>query len=228
MLPLSRFKKLVLGAASILIHFAHGGLLTVGFIVSLVIALQLAGGFDVAPLRAWAAQAIAEPDELPAEASDAAQARPGSAAVADYLSRRYRVARAAVEEMVRAAERVGAQVGLDPMLLVAVMAVESRFNPVAESSMGARGLMQVIPRFHMDKIDGNESMLLEPAANIQVGALVLKESIRRAGSLERGLQFYNGAPGDPEALYAGKVLAERARIQQAMRRTPPQRLAAAG
>ncbi len=217
MFQMSRIKKLATSAASIVIHFAHGGLLTVGFVVTLVLVSQLAGGLERSPLRSMAAQVLAEPDELPADVTAQTTLRPRTEAIVDYLSRRFHVADAAVEEMVLAAEQAGARVGIDPLLLVAVVAVESRFNPVAESAFGARGLMQIVPRFHMDKIDGNESVLLEPAANIQVGALVLKESIRRAGSLERGLQLYNGAPSDASARYANKVFAERARIIQAVR-----------
>lgn len=223
MFKLSRFKKAVVGATSLLIHFAHGGLLTVGFIVTLVLATQLSGGLDQSPLRAWAAQALAEPDEPVVDDAAEVPVHPQTQAIVDYLARRYHVAPSAVEDMVKAAEDAGTKVGLDPLLLIAVVAIESRFNPVAESVFGARGLMQVIPKFHMDKIDGDEDTLLNPAANIQVGAQILKESIRRAGSLERGLQFYCGAPSDPSARYATKVLAERARIGQAMRRVLAQR-----
>ncbi len=140
--------------------------------------------------------------------------------VVDYVARKYRVAVPAVEVLVEGARASGNGVGLDPLLIIAVMAVESGFNPIAESPMGAQGLMQVIPRFHQDKLDaasGNNG-LLDPLVNIQVGALVLKESIRRAGSLESGLQQYAGAVSDDEALYAAKVLAERQRIESAGRR----------
>jgi len=80
--------------------------------------------------------------------------------------------------------------------------------------------MQVIPRFHQDKLDafsGNNS-LLDPAVNIHVGALVLQEYIRRTGSLEAGLQQYAGAASDEEGIYAAKVLAEKQRIESASKR----------
>ncbi len=139
--------------------------------------------------------------------------------VTDYLSRKYRVAGTAVEPLVSAAQAAGERLRLDPMLIVAVMAVESGFNPFAESPMGALGLMQVIPRFHQDKLEAlaSGSSLLDPLANIQVGAMVLKESIRRAGSIEAGLQQYAGAVSDEEGLYAAKVLAEKQRLEAAAR-----------
>ena len=141
-------------------------------------------------------------------------------ALASYVSRRYRIAPDVTEQFVGAALEAGRQVGLDPLLILAVMAVESRFNPVAESLVGAKGLMQVIPRHHLDKLmeHGGEEAVLNPEINIALGARILKEYIRRTGSLEAGLQFYNGALADPSSQYAQKVFAEKERLQQAVRR----------
>jgi soluble lytic murein transglycosylase-like protein len=140
-------------------------------------------------------------------------------ALANYVSRKYRIAPDATEQFVGAAYDAGRQVGLDPLLILAVMAVESRFNPVAESLMGAKGLMQVIPKHHLDKLleHGGEEAVLDPMINIALGARILKEYVRRTGSLEAGLQFYNGALADPSSQYAQKVFAEKERLQQAMR-----------
>lgn len=146
-------------------------------------------------------------------------------AAADYLSRRYQVAAEAAEKFVSTAFAAGQRVGIDPLLILAVAAIESRFNPIAQSNMGAKGLMQVIPKYHLDKFAafGGESAVLEPAANIQVGARILKDYIRTAGSVESGLQLYNGAPDDLDGQYAQKVMAERQRLEQALAR--PIRLA---
>ena len=141
-------------------------------------------------------------------------------ALANYVSRRYRIAPDVTEMFVGAAYEAGRQVGLDPLLILAVMAVESRFNPVAESLVGAKGLMQVVPRHHMDKLmeHGGEDAVLDPVINIALGARILKEYVRRTGSLEAGLQFYNGALADPSSQYAQKVFAEKERLQEAVRR----------
>ncbi len=137
----------------------------------------------------------------------------------NYLSKRYRIAPDFTEQFVGAAYDAGQQVGLDPLLILAVMAVESRFNPIAESLVGAKGLMQVVPKHHQDKLleHGGEEALLDPMINILLGARILKEYIRRTGSLEAGLQFYNGALADPSSQYAQKVIAEKERIQHAVR-----------
>jgi soluble lytic murein transglycosylase-like protein len=82
--------------------------------------------------------------------------------------------------------------------------------------MGAQGLMQVIPKWHPDKIDvkADRSAMFDPDTNIRVGALVLKEYIQTTGSIERALQQYNGS-SDPAAPYANKVMAVKAQSQAA-------------
>ncbi|HEX7052564.1 MAG TPA: lytic transglycosylase domain-containing protein [Burkholderiales bacterium] len=139
--------------------------------------------------------------------------------LARYLARRYVVALAASEQVVQAAYAAAEEVGLDPLLLLAVAAVESSFNPLAESVMGAKGLMQIIPKWHRDKLArlGGDEALFDPEANILLGAIILKEYVRRTGNLEAGLQFYNGAFFDPTAQYARKVMAERARLEAVLR-----------
>jgi Transglycosylase SLT domain len=143
--------------------------------------------------------------------------------LAGYLARRYRVAGDATVDLVGESYAVGRAVGLDPLLILAVISVESRFNPIAESDMGAKGLMQVIPRFHTEKlaVHGGEDAVLDPKTNILVGAQILKEYIRLAGGLEAGLQMYNGAADDPSQGYAQKVIAEKQRLEQALRATRP-------
>lgn len=140
-------------------------------------------------------------------------------AVTEFISKRYRVAEDAITGFVATAYRAGSQLKVDPLLILAVMAVESRYNPVAESNMGARGLMQVIPKFHQEKLleHGGEPALLDPEVNIQVGAQILREYLGRFGEVETALQMYAGAFDIPNYPYAGKVLAERARLAQAAR-----------
>lgn len=151
---------------------------------------------------------------LPASA-EAAQERE-QRVVAEFIARRYRVAETASSAFVSTAYRAGQEFAIDPLLILAVMAIESRYNPVAESSMGAMGLMQIIPRYHQEKLleHGGEYALLDPEVNIQVGAQILREYMRRFGVTETALQMYGGAMDEPTAQYSGKVLAEKARLKQ--------------
>jgi soluble lytic murein transglycosylase-like protein len=136
--------------------------------------------------------------------------------VTHWLAKRYRIAGSASKMLVDAAYESAQAVKLDPLLILAVMAIESRFNPFAESSVGAQGLMQVMSKVHHDKFSdhGGMNAVLNPAANIQVGAQILKDLIRRSGSVESGLKLYVGAGNlETDGGYAGKVMAEHARLQ---------------
>jgi soluble lytic murein transglycosylase-like protein len=136
-------------------------------------------------------------------------------AVTEYIARRYRVAEEAISVYVATAYHAGGMHSVDPLLVLAVMAIESRYNPVAESFMGAKGLMQIIPKYHLDKLSGHggEQALLDPEVNILVGTQILREYYRRLGDLESSLQMYGGALDDPTSQYSAKVLAERARLE---------------
>ncbi len=151
----------------------------------------------------------------PAEVAD----KPAYLALARYLSHRYRIATEAARSVVSAAYDAGDQFGLDPLLLLAVMAIESRFNPVAQSVMGAKGLMQIMPKQHRDKLlsYGGENAVLDPTVNIELGAQILKEYIDRSGSVKAGLRSYNGAQSEAASLYTRKVMAERERLQDVLR-----------
>ena len=135
----------------------------------------------------------------------------------DYVSKRYRVSTEALLPIFATAEVAGRELRLDPLLIIAVIGVESGFNPFSQSVVGAQGLMQVMPRFHMDKLpeEADRSAFLDPVTNVQVGAKVLKESIRRNGGVTSGLQQFAGASNDPDRRYASKVMAEKQRLEQA-------------
>jgi hypothetical protein len=121
--------------------------------------------------------------------------------------------------VVGAAYRAAREFGLDPLLLLAIISIESRFNPIAESVMGAKGLMQIIPKYHREKLrlHGGDAAVFDPESNVYVGAQILQEYVYRTGTLEAGLQFYNGAFFDGSANYAQKVMAERVRLESIAR-----------
>ncbi len=222
MMSATELKKFMREAASFVIHFAHGGVLVAGILVTALLFAHVGSAESHGRGLQELGDIIAEGRvfKTASPVPELTLSNSEGRATVDYLSRKYRVAATAIEPLMLAAQTAGARTGLDPMLLVAVMAIESGFNPIAESPMGAQGLMQVIPRFHQDKLDafsGNNS-LLDPAVNIHVGALVLQEYIRRTGSLEAGLQQYAGAASDEEGIYAAKVLAEKQRIESASKR----------
>lgn len=139
------------------------------------------------------------------------------AAVAYWLSKKYRVAPEPLSALVAEAYEVGERTRIDPLLLLSVMAIESSFNPFAQSPVGAQGLMQVMTGIHSDKYEnfGGKLAAFDPVTNLRVGAKVLQECIQRAGSVEAGLKFYVGAALHPDdGGYGAKVLAEYGRLKE--------------
>ena len=233
--PIGVFLK---DAGNGLLEISHNSLALVGLAV-VALALFFAGrddlrhsleehAFDWLQSRQ---EARVEPDNTPvsllvelaesdavrrATATDPSGLDRQQAAVASWLSRRYRVAPEPVSRLVQEAYSVGKKARLDPTLILAIMAIESSFNPFAQSPVGAQGLMQVMTRIHDDKYQafGGNHAAFDPVTNLRVGVQVLRECIARAGSLEAGLRYYVGAANlANDGGYAGKVLAEQAHLQ---------------
>jgi hypothetical protein len=150
--------------------------------------------------------------------------------VTNWLSKRYRVAGDAANMLVSTAYNTAHDIKIDPLLILAVMAIESGLNPFAESAMGAKGLMQVMAKVHHDKFQevGGTKAALDPVANIRVGAQILKDYVKRTGSVEGGLKTYVGAADmEDDSGYGAKVIAEYRRLKQVASgkkvptRTPP-------
>ncbi|MFZ6658197.1 transglycosylase SLT domain-containing protein [Undibacterium sp. TJN19] len=136
--------------------------------------------------------------------------------VTTWLAKRYRVASDATNMLVSAAYLTAKEIKLDPLLILSVMAIESGLNPFAESPVGAQGLMQVMSKVHHDKFQemGGVKAALNPVANIKVGALILKDYVSRAGSVEAGLKMYVGAAdAENDSGYGARVLNEYKRLK---------------
>jgi hypothetical protein len=139
------------------------------------------------------------------------------AALAFWLSKKYSVAPEPISALVAEAFEVGANAKLEPTLILAVMAIESGFNPFAQSAAGAQGLMQVMTKVHSEKYQtfGGKLAAFDPVSNLRVGVKVLQECIARAGTLEGGLKSYVGAANlEDDGGYAVKVIAEHNRLLQ--------------
>jgi hypothetical protein len=239
----SSWKSAVLGSGGVFLRDVGHGLLEVGHnslallgLAVIGIALLAGGRADLRhaleahtlswlqarhvarqPAPAVEAVDLSEPDAIArATAVDPRNLSRTQAAVAGWLSRRYKVAPEPVSRLVQEAWRVGEIAKLDPTLILAVMAVESSFNPFAQSPVGAQGLMQVMTKIHDDKYEafGGSHAAFDPVTNLRVGVLVLKECIARAGSLEAGLRYYVGAANIDDGGYVMKVLVEQNILRQ--------------
>ena len=165
-----------------------------------------------APSAAASAVAQAEAEPVPVE-------NRRHRALSQFLAKRYKVSQAVTLDLVTMAHAAGHQIGIDPLLIIAVISVESRFNPIAESVAGAKGLMQIIPKYHPEKFQefGGTKAVFDPQTNILVGSQIIKEYLARTGSLDSALQLYGGATSDETAGYFGKVMTEKQRLQQVLR-----------
>jgi soluble lytic murein transglycosylase-like protein len=177
-------------------------------------AASLAPEADAAPAAAPVAAVAAAAEYA------AAMETPRLRALAEFLAKRYKVSQAITFDLVTMAHSAGQQIGLDPLLIIAVMAVESRFNPIAESVMGAKGLMQIIPKYHVDKFrqfGGEKYAVFDPETNILVGTRILKDYLSQTGSLDGALQRYVGASDPEDVPYIDKVMTEKERLQQVLK-----------
>ena len=209
-----------------LFEITHNGfaLLGLGLVFAIITLtarsdLREAGEFK---LMTWlqerqeAIQGYTEPDAIDrATAAEPKDLPKQQAALAFWLARKYGVAPEPLSVLVSEAFAIGAKAKLDPTLILAIMAIESGFNPFAQSPVGAQGLMQVMTKIHHDKYEnfGGNLAAFDPVTNLRVGVKVLQECISRAGSVEGGLKFYVGAANNADdGGYANKVMAEHARL----------------
>lgn len=201
--------------------FALLGLAVVFSVITLVARTDLRDAGE-AKLIAWlqarqdAVIGYTEPDAIDrATAANPKDLPKQQAALAFWLSRKYGVAPEPLSVLVSEAFEIGQSAKLDPTLILAIMAIESGFNPFAQSPVGAQGLMQVMTKVHHDKYDrfGGKLAAFDPVTNLRVGVKVLQECISRAGSVEGGLKLYVGAGNmEDDGGYAGKVMAEHGRL----------------
>ncbi|WP_062307643.1 transglycosylase SLT domain-containing protein [Polynucleobacter sinensis] len=148
-------------------------------------------------------------------------------AVADFFEKKYKLDRAKIEEYVSNTVLIAKEVNIDPVLLLAVISVESNFNPLTKSHAGAEGLMQVMTAIHKDKyaLYGGPTEAIKPEVNIRVGAYILKYLIATSGSLRNGLKYYVGAANaENDGGYADKVMAERNRLISLCQTAPSNKL----
>ena len=151
--------------------------------------------------------------------------------VADYFENKYTLDRTRIEEYVSNAVLISREVHIDPVLLLAVISIESNFNPIARSHAGAEGLMQVMTSVHEDKYShyGGPADALKPEINMRIGAYILKNLIAKAGSLRGGLKYYVGAANlKNDGGYGDKVLAERDHLIQLCKAVSSQQLTMTG
>lgn len=127
--------------------------------------------------------------------------------VAACISKRYKITSDAARKITQLAEQVASKHQLDPNLILAIIANESKFHPLLVSPVGALGLMQIMPNVHKRKLAayGGENAALNPEVNMIIGAGIISSFMRQTGSMEGGLAMYVGAGLDTSHPYVYKV-----------------------
>lgn len=137
--------------------------------------------------------------------------------VTHWLSRKYRVSSEPLGAVVSEAWAIGERSQLPPSLILAIMAVESRFNPFAAGSQGNVGLMQIERKAHVDELSrfGGQLSAFDPLTNVRVGVRHLQALIQQTDTLEDALRLYGISSGQStENLYVERVLAEQKLIEK--------------
>lgn len=100
--------------------------------------------------------------------------------------------------------------GIDPFLMISVIKTESTYRPGARNKSGARGLTQVVPRWHRDKIKGRNIMNIE--TNIEVGTQIFADCLaRNEGNVKKASRCYSGNASN----YASKLKAGHNEVRKA-------------
>lgn len=107
-------------------------------------------------------------------------------------------------DLLRRIHREARLAGLEPGLVLALIQVESNFDPFAISSAGARGLMQIMP-FWKAEIGREDDNLFDVDTNLRYGCTILAHYLDvENGGLVRALARYNGSRG--QTWYPDRVL----------------------
>ena len=136
---------------------------------------------------------------------------PDQDTLATYISKRYYVSKIYALQVVSVVYDTAARTHTDPMILLAIISVESRFNQHAMGTQGDIGLMQISPRWQQQLIleGGGEWPAWEVESNILLGARVLKRCMNQTKDITHALACYNTGPK-----YVGLIVDRQLRFQK--------------
>jgi soluble lytic murein transglycosylase-like protein len=136
----------------------------------------------------------------------------------NFIHHHFKVSENKASMIVEEAFRNGVKQGVQPELILAIIAVESHFKEKAISPVGARGLMQVLASAHPKKVKriGGKRNLYDPKKNISVGSHIFAQyKDLSKGNIRRALLRYNGSLGNRRSRYPDKVF----RVYKQMKNT---------
>jgi len=149
---------------------------------------------------------------------------PEQLTVTRWLGRRYRVANEPLAAMVSQAWALGERSQLSPTLILAIVGVESRFNPFATGSQGTVGLMQIDPDAHAEALQqfGGPLAAFDPLTNLRLGVRHLQGLVQLSNDVDEALALYGASSGQAnESRYVERVLAEQRLIDKLIEKSSP-------
>ena len=145
-------------------------------------------------------------------------------ALVQAIRSKYRIAAEPLNAIVLEVFDLASRSSLEPTLILAVIGIESNFNPFANSPLGAKGLMQVVPDVHAEQFApyGGTMAIFDPKTNLRIGVKILKQCIDLTGKLEEGLRLFKAGEYSLslESDYIARVLAEQTRLKEALPKPP--------
>jgi soluble lytic murein transglycosylase-like protein len=145
-------------------------------------------------------------------------------ALVQAIRAKYRIAPEPLNAIVLEVFDLANRANLEPTLILAVIGIASNYNPFANSPIGAKGLMQVVPDVHAEQFTpyGGTMAIFDPKTNLRIGVKILKEFIDLSGKLDEGLRLFKAGEDSLslEADYISRVLAEQARLKEALPKSP--------
>ena len=153
-------------------------------------------------------------------AAQSTELDPQQMALVQAIRSKYRVAPEPLNAIVLEVFDLANRAKLEPTLILAIIGIESNYNPFANSPIGAKGLMQVVPEVHSELFTpyGGTMAIFDPKTNLRIGVKILKKCIDLTGKLEDGLRLCKAGEDSLslEEEYISRVLAEQTRLKNAL------------
>jgi soluble lytic murein transglycosylase-like protein len=169
-------------------------------VLGMLMAFMAAMYVPVVPIQsAKQSEPAAPPTPRVKPGRDALEMTRVKLALTSYLADKYKQSVEGTHRIVKAAYLEGTRQGVPPLLILAMVEKESSLRAGVVNYYGAVGLMQVVPRYHPEKlVDLKDPAELQvPEVNIRVGSRILAEYLRSSkGNLSAALARYSGGAHD--------------------------------
>jgi len=134
--------------------------------------------------------------------------------MADFIqSKNQKISDTAAEKISETVIEQAKYLGVDASLLLGVIWAESKYTANAKSPGGAKGLMQVIPYWHKDKIKGRN--IFDIATNVEVGSKIIFQCLNlKKNNVTKALACYSGNTPTTVSKYKANVFKHKTEYEK--------------